>query len=249
MLLELQSTIIYGPIQSRRIGSSLGVNLLPPKVKVCSFDCLYCQYGWTDFSLMESAVFPSPDEVKQALEEALEKLEEPPRWITFSGNGEPTLHPDFGRIVDIVIEVRDRLAPSAGTAILSNSTTVHRPEIREALSKLDLRIMKLDAGTPGMFASYSRPAPGFTLELVVGGLSALEDVTIQSLFTKGTSGNYTEANIDAWIERLKRIEPVMVQAYSLDRGFPSREIEKLTPGELAGIVERLEKAGMPARAF
>ncbi len=249
MLLELQSTIIYGPIGSRRIGSSLGVNLLPPKIKVCSFDCLYCQYGWTDFALMESAVFPKPEEVRKALEEALEKLEEPPRWITFSGNGEPTLHPDFGRIVDIVIEVRDRLASGTGTAILSNSTTVHRPEIREALAKLDLRIMKLDAGTPEVFASYSRPAPGFTLEQVVEGLSALDDVTIQALFTTGTSGNYTEANIEAWIERLRRIEPVMVQVYSLDRGFPSREIEKLTHAELEGIVARLEKAGIPARAF
>jgi len=249
MLLELQSTIIYGPIRSRRIGSSLGVNLLPPRIKICSFDCLYCQYGWTDFSLIESAAFPGPEEVRKALEEALERLPEQPRWITFSGNGEPTLHPDFGRIVDIVMEVRDRLAPGTGTAILSNSTTVHRPEIREALSRLDIRIMKLDAGTPEMFDSYSRPAPGFTLEQTVEGLVALNDVTIQSLFTKGRSGNYTEENIEAWIGRLKRIEPITVQVYSLDRGFPSREIEKLIPGELEGIVERLEGAGIPAQAF
>jgi wyosine [tRNA(Phe)-imidazoG37] synthetase (radical SAM superfamily) len=249
MLLELQSTIIYGPIRSRRIGSSLGVNLLPAKIKVCSFDCLYCQYGWTDFSLMESAIFPGPEDVQKALEEALERLPEQPHWITFSGNGEPTLHPEFGRIVDIVIEVRDRLSPDTGTAILSNSTTVHRPEIREALSKLDLRIMKLDAGTKGMFASYSRAAPGFTIEQMVEGLTALGNVTIQSLFTKGKSGNYTEANIDAWIGRLKRIEPVTVQVYSLDRGFPSREIEELTHEELEGIVKRLEEAEIPARAF
>ena len=109
--------------------------------------------------------------------------------------------------------------------------------------------MKLDAGTPGIFASYSRPAPGFTLEQVVEGLAALDDVTIQSLFTKGTSGNYTEENIAAWIERLKRIEPLLVQVYSLDRGFPSREIEKLSPEELDGVVGRLEGAGIPARAF
>jgi wyosine [tRNA(Phe)-imidazoG37] synthetase (radical SAM superfamily) len=249
MLLELQSTIIYGPIRSRRIGSSLGVNLLPPKIKICSFDCLYCQYGWTDFALMESAVFPGPDEVRKAIEDALEKLPEQPHWITFSGNGEATLHPDFGRIVDIVIDVRDRFVPDTGTAILSNSTTVHRREIREALAKLDLRIMKLDAGTEEMFASYSRPASGFTLDQVVDGLAALDDVTIQSLFTKGTSGNFTEANMAAWIERLKRIEPLLVQVYSLDRGFPSREIEKLSGQELDAIVKKLEEAGIPARAF
>jgi wyosine [tRNA(Phe)-imidazoG37] synthetase (radical SAM superfamily) len=249
MLLELQSTIIYGPIQSRRIGSSLGVNLLPPKVKVCSFDCLYCQYGWTDFSLMDGAAFPEPEKARKALEKALEKLEEPPRWITFSGNGEPTLHPEFGEIVDAVIEVRNEQAQGTGIAILSNSTTVHRPEIREALTKLDLRIMKLDAGTPEIFASYSRPAPGFTFEHVVEGLAALDEVTIQSLFTKGTGGNFTEENITAWIGHLKHIEPIMVQIYSLDRGFPSREIEKLTREELDGIAQRLKEAGIPALAF
>ena len=249
MLLELQSTIIYGPIQSRRIGSSLGVNVLPPKVKTCSFDCLYCQYGWTDFALVETAEYPKPEEVRKALETALEELKEPPRWITFSGNGEPTLHPEFDHIVDIVIAVRDERAPSSGTAILSNSTMVHRPEIRKALAKLDLRIMKLDAGTPEMFASYSRPAPGFTFDRLLEGLAALDDVTIQSLFTKGTSGNFSEENIAAWIGCLKSIDPVMVQIYSLDRGFPSREIEKLTPGELEGIERRLKEEGIPAQAF
>lgn len=249
MLLELQSKIIYGPIKSRRIGVSLGVNLLPPKIKVCSFDCLYCQYGWTDFALMENAEYPKPEEVRKALEEALERLPEPPRWITFSGNGEPTLHPDFDRIVDVVIEVRNERAPGTGTAILSNSTMVHRSEIRESLSKLDLRIMKLDAGTPAIFSSYSRAAPGFAFERMIDGLVALGDVTIQSLFTKGTAGNYTEENIDAWIGHLKRIEPVMVQIYSLDRGFPSREIEELTTEELEGIERRLKEEGIPAQAF
>jgi wyosine [tRNA(Phe)-imidazoG37] synthetase (radical SAM superfamily) len=249
MLLELQSTIIYGPIRSRRIGTSLGVNILPPKIKICSFDCLYCQYGWTDFSLMENAEYPRPEEAGKALEEALDRLSEPPRWITFSGNGEPTLHPEFGRIVDLVIEVRDSRAPGAGTAILSNSTTVHRPEIREALEKLDLRIMKLDAGTPDAFASYNRPAQGITLEIVVEGLAELDDVTIQSLFTKGPAGNSSEGHISAWIEHLKRIEPVMVQIYSLDRGFPSREIGELDPEELEEIRARLEAEGIPAKVF
>lgn len=249
MLLELQSTIIYGPIQSRRIGTSLGVNILPARIKVCSFDCLYCQYGWTDFSLMENVDYPKPEEVRKALEEALDELPEPPRWITFSGNGEPTLHPDFGRIVNLVNEVRDERAPGTGTAILSNSTMVHIPEIRGALAKLDLRIMKLDAGTPEALASYSRPTSEVTLDQIVDGLAALDDVTIQSLFTKGESGNYIEENIKAWIERLRQIEPVMVQIYSLDRGFPSRNIEKLDREELEEIRARLEKEGIAAEAF
>ena len=249
MLLELQSTIIYGPIASRRIGASLGINLLQARTKVCTFDCLYCQYGWTDFSCLETAVYPAPEKVVEALEAALGALPAPPRYITFSGNGEPTLYPEFARIVDLVNAARDGRAPDAGTAILSNSTTVVRPEIREALSKLDLRIMKLDAGTEETFESYSRPAPGISLEEITEGLAALDDVTIQSLFTKGPAGNFTGRNITEWIDRLKRIGPVMVQIYSLDRGVPSREIEKLGVEELGSIRDRLAAEGIPAEIF
>jgi wyosine [tRNA(Phe)-imidazoG37] synthetase (radical SAM superfamily) len=217
--------------------------------KVCTFDCLYCQYGWTDFSCLERAEYPAPEQVVRALESALDKLSTPPRYITFSGNGEPTLHPGFGRIVDLVNSARDGRAPETGTAILSNSTTVSSPEIRKSLSRLDLRIMKLDAGSEKMFASYSRPAPGITIEEITEGLVALDDVTIQSLFTKGPSGNFAEPNITEWIARLKRISPVLVQVYTLDRGFPSREIEKLEREELEEIRSRLENAGIPAQAF
>jgi len=249
MLLDLQATIIYGPIQSRRIGSSLGINLLPVNEKVCSFDCLYCQYGWTDYSRVKTASFPEPAKVSEALRTALGNLPVMPRYITFSGNGEPTLHPDFGEIVDEVIRIRDECAPGSGTAILSNSSTVSRPEIREALSKLDLRIMKLDAGHPDTFKGYSRPAPGISIEEITRGLAALDGVTIQSLFTKGKGGNFSEPNLTEWIARLKKISPLTVQIYTLDRGYPSGTIERLTPEELEQIRSRLEKEGIPARAF
>lgn len=249
MLLNLQSTIIYGPIQSRRIGASLGVNILPANVKVCCFDCLYCQYGWTDFSTMETTEFPEPSAVVEALKNALTSLPELPRYITFSGNGEPTIHPAFGEIVEEVIRIRDELAPDAGTAILSNSSAVHCPEIREALSKLDMRIMKLDTGDSYIFNLYNKPAAGISIGKITEGLVALDDVTIQSLFTKGPGGNFTEPNMTDWVARLRAIEPRLVQIYTLDRGFPSRAIEKLDHGELERIRARLEGEGIPAEVF
>ncbi len=249
MLLELQSTIIYGPINSRRIGTSLGVNILPADLKVCSFDCLYCQYGWTDFSKMATASFPATGEARDALVSALKSPHPHLDYITFSGNGEPTLHPDFAGMVDIMTGARDDLAPDAGTAILSNSTTVPRPDIRDALSKLDLRIMKLDAGEPGMYESYNRPAPGTSIDEITDGLAALDDVTIQSLFTKGPGGNLTEGNLADWIERLERISPVLVQIYTLDRGFPSRDIEKLDREELESVRFRVQGEGIKAQVF
>lgn len=249
MLLNLQSTIIYGPIQSRRIGSSLGINILPADVKVCTFDCLYCQYGWTDFSTMENADFPKPPAVAEALKKSLGSLPALPRYITFSGNGEPTLHPAFGEIVDDVIRIRNEYAPDSHTAILSNSSTVHCPEIRGALSKLDLRIMKLDAGDPDMFGSYNRPAQGMSIGQMMEGLVALDDVTIQSLFTKGPSGNFSEPNLTDWVARLRAITPRLVQLYTLDRGYPSRAIEVLERDELDSIQARLEGEGIPAETF
>ncbi|HVP58413.1 MAG TPA: radical SAM protein, partial [bacterium] len=227
MLLALQKAIVYGPVKSRRLGHSLGVNILPAGTKVCSFNCLYCQYGWTDFKMLENCAalaLPTREQVVSALEAALRRLPTPPAFITFSGNGEPTLHPDFGRIVESVVEVRNRLAPHARTAILSNSTTVAERGVREALKRLDVRIMKLDAGTAEKLASYNQPAPGIDLDSVLRGLSGLKDVTLQALFTGGPMGNASASEVKAWIGRVKSLAPRAVQIYSLARGYPSREI-------------------------
>ena len=252
MLLEPKASIIYGPVNSRRLGRSLGINILPAKKKACPFDCVYCQYGWTDCcaSKIPSAL-PLPDRgaVQLALERALEELTEPPAYITFSGNGEPTLHPDFDGMVDGLNAIRSRFAPSAKTAILSNSALVSEKGIRRSLAKLDVRIMKLDCGSSPVFQRYNQPCSGIDLEKITRGLSELEDVTIQALFSSGKTGNLNKENIDAWIGRLKRINPGAVQLYTLDRDFPDKNLEAATKEDLSQIKERVEKAGFSAEIF
>ncbi|MBN2601940.1 MAG: radical SAM protein, partial [Candidatus Marinimicrobia bacterium] len=217
MLLRLQNSIVYGPVASRRLGHSLGINLLPFYQKTCTLDCLYCQYGWTRFSNLETAKFPSVTEVLSALEHSLKSLPASPDYITFSGNGEPTLHPEFGTIIDEVKQLRDALAPGAKVAILSNSTILIRPSIHTALEKLDERIMKLDAGNATIFEIYNRPHPSYEFHRIIEGLAALKNVTIQSLFTGGRDGNYTPPSILDWVNKIVEIKPRMVQIYTLDR--------------------------------
>ena len=150
-VLELQKGIIYGPVSSRRLGRSLGINLSPTARKVCSFNCVYCHYGWTKVLTSDLSAYiddlPAPKAVEKALEETLRTLDPPPQYITFSGNGEPTLHPDFEEIVDRVRVVRDRTGTQADIAILSNSTGLANQSVLRGLASLDVRIMKLDAGT------------------------------------------------------------------------------------------------------
>jgi wyosine [tRNA(Phe)-imidazoG37] synthetase (radical SAM superfamily) len=228
MLLELKKSLTYGPVRSRRIGRSLGINLFPGDRKVCSLNCAYCQYGWTaapSLTIADPSALPSVAAVVEAVEQALAGLEQPPDCITFSGNGEATLHPDFANLVDAVASLRDRVCPSARTAILSNSTRVGDPQVRAALARLDLRIMKLDAGTEETLRRLNGPPPELTLGEVLDGLRALDDVTIQALFVGGP------------------------QVYSLDRGYPSRSIEPVAANSLAEIAESLRSAGINARSF
>jgi len=254
MLLDLQADIIYGPVRSRRLGRSLGINILPAERKVCSFDCLYCQYGFSQGKTMEEAGkgghgLPTVTEVLSAVEQAMLNLSPPAAYLTFSGNGEATLHPGFKEIVIGLREIRDRLSPGSKTAILSNSTTVNDPLIREALALLDVRIMKLDAGTEEMFAGYNRPAKGITLEDTVAGLAALEDVTIQSLFTRGAEGNFTPEHLNAWIQQIKKISPLFVQLYSLDRESPTTSLIPVDKSELLHIQSLLEKENIASGVF
>lgn len=252
MLLRPQSGIIYGPVRSRRLGRSLGVNILPAGRKVCDFDCRYCQYGWTDRAFLKAmtvADYPAVPEVLDAVAATLRTLPEPPHYITFSGNGEPTLHPRFGEIVDGVKEARDRFAPGARTAILSNSSRVALPVIREALGRLDVRIMKLDAGSEACFRRYNRPVDGLTLETVVEGLKALPDVTLQTLFTGGLEGNLGDAEIEAWLGRVASIRPRRAQLYTLDREAPDRDLLPATAEQLEEVRARVAALGIEAEVF
>jgi len=252
VLLELKRGITYGPVSSRRLGRSLGINVLGGGGKVCTFDCLYCQYGWTPPDSISRSSFdslPAPDAVVSAVEAALAGLAEPPAYLTFSGNGEPTLHPRLGEIVDGVIAVRDRSAPAARTAVLSNSTRVHDARVRAALARLDVRIMKLDAGTEATFARFNRPLGGVTLAHVLAGLRALGGVTIQALFADGPDGNTNPEEIRAWVDAVVSVRPVAVQVYTLARGYPSDRIGPVGPRLLEAISDHLIAMGVAAEAF
>jgi wyosine [tRNA(Phe)-imidazoG37] synthetase (radical SAM superfamily) len=250
MLLPLKHRITYGPVPSRRLGRSLGINLSPPGRKLCSFDCQYCQYGFAApvaAVASEARDFPTPAAVEDAVVATLAALREPPAWLTFSGNGEPTLHPAFPEVVDRLLRLRARLAPEAHTAILSNSTEVGRPEVRAALARLDARIMKLDAGSEQAFTAYNQPAAGLRLDDIVGGLAQLRDVTLQSLFTDGPQGNL--GDVEAWLVAASRIRPLTVQVYTLDRESPNRGLLCATAEQLEAVRARLADRHIAATVY
>lgn len=252
MLLGLKKGIIYGPVNSRRLGRSLGINILPWEKKTCPFNCVYCQYGWTECHTkkMPSHLFiPTVEEVKKSLEEAMARMEDPPAYITFSGNGEPTTHPDFAAMVDEVIKIRDRLDRSMRTAILSNSALVSEKSIRKSLEKIDFKIMKLDCGNPQVFQRYNQPCSGVDLEGITRGLEKLSGITIQTLLTAGETGNLDRKNIDEWLVRLQRIRPRTVQLYTLDRSYPDKKLKHAPWIELVLVKERVNKAGLDAEIF
>jgi wyosine [tRNA(Phe)-imidazoG37] synthetase (radical SAM superfamily) len=252
MLLELKRGITYGPVRSRRLGASLGINLLPAEGKLCTFDCLYCQYGWTDYRLLRTtpaAAFPPVVEVLQRVEDALVSLPDPPAYLTFSGNGEPTLHPNFPSIVEALIPLRDRMAPKARMAILSNSATVTDYRIRTALAKLNVRIMKLDAGCEPAWRRFNRPAPTVRWADVLIGLRELGEVTIQCLFADGPDGNVGEPDVEAWLKTVAWVNPIAVQIYTLARDTPSRSITPASAQKLESIRERLLAQSIAAQVF
>lgn len=252
MTIPLQKGIIYGPVRSRRLGSSLGINVLPVKYKVCTFNCVYCQYGWTRFhekNPAQNSDWPGVGEVLAAVEKSLSALTSPPAYLTFSGNGEPTLHPSFAELVEGVIHLRNRYAPQSKTAILSNSSTVSDANIRRAISRLDVKIMKLDCGTEEIFRRFNHPCEGINLQQIVFGLKQLQDVTIQALFCDGPEGNYKPDQMDSWVKLLRQIAPVQVQLYTLDRGYPSDKIFPLPEEKLMAVKKRLDQMNINARVY
>ncbi len=252
--LKLQEGIIYGPIRSRRLGSSLGINLLPVSYKLCSFNCLYCHYGWTKGQAMSASSFiedlPTVDQVKDALARWLKISSPQPDYITFSGNGEPCLHPEFDKMVEVALEIRDKYVPDAKVAILSNSTCLDRREVLAGLKKLDVRIMKLDCGTHKSFQRLNRPCEGVNLEKMVENLKKLEDIIIQSVFVKGRVDSTEEDEVKNWAERLSLIKPREVQIYSIDRPVADKGLALVTKEELKMIAQKAEKTcGIPVKVF
>jgi wyosine [tRNA(Phe)-imidazoG37] synthetase (radical SAM superfamily) len=252
MTLPLKRGITYGPVRSRRLGRSLGVNLLPTVKKTCTFNCVYCQYGWTPYKSLEEmkdAAWPSLEAVFTGVERTLTELSPPADYITFSGNGEPTMHPRFDEIVDGVIDLRNRLSRASKTAILSNSTLLTNERIRQAVEKLDVRILKLDAGTNDVYQAYNRPLCPTGVEELVAALGSMNGVTIQALFTTGASGNTDPRHLDDWVRRIVEISPINVQLYTLDRPYPSKSIAPAGRDLLEGVRGRLQEHGVHADVY
>lgn len=240
-------SIVYGPVHSRRLGSSLGVNLLPTDGKLCSFDCIYCECGWNRDNFTGGS-FPSPEAFRTALRASLEQIAgKGPRLdsITFSGNGEPTLNPHFPEIVDIAVELRDSLAPGTALTVLSNATTCWKPEIFAALRKVDSPVMKIDAATQELAAKINKPVGNYDLQRVVSSLKAFEgDFILQTMFLRcGCFDSASPENLEGWKNIVRTLRPREVMAYSIARETPQKALYGYTEAEIRAFVQPLADEG------
>ncbi len=244
--------IVFGPIKSRRLGTSLGVNLLPKGNKICTFNCIYCECGFNSVNVKD-ATFPLLDDVKFALEGRLKEMlqnNEDLDTITFAGDGEPTLHPCFFEIIEETIRLRDFYYPTAKISVLSNATMINNERVFEALKKVDNNILKLDSAIESTVKVINQPTnPNFSIEKTIDMLSQFNGkLTIQTLFFSGVFNeklfdNTTEEEVSAWLSVLKKICPKSVQVYSLDRKTPADNLQKASKEKLQEIGERVRNLG------
>lgn len=249
---------IFGPIHSRRLGVSLGVNLSPVDGKICSFDCLYCEAGYNSQGSGTSGL-PKREDVRELLEKKLSAMKEEgkgPDVITFSGNGEPTLHPDFPGIIADTLSLRDKYFPEAKVSVLTNSTRIFDDEVAKALLKVDNNILKLDSAVEKTMKLIDRPnSPEFTVSKVVESLTRFKGTgIIQTMFLRGEHNgepidNTTDEEIEALIGAYRRISPREVMIYSLDRSTPEEKLIKIERAEMEKIAERIRAAGIAVQPF
>ncbi len=244
--------IVFGPVRSRRLGISLGINLLPTDSKVCSFDCIYCECGRNPKSRHRQATLPARSEVFEKLKETLSSMQEEnalPDVITFAGNGEPTLHPDFAEIIEDTLVLRNRYAPDARIAVLSNATMLGKEKVFRALMKVEDNIQKLDSAFEETLRIMDCPAKNFSLKRVVDQLVSFNGkVIIQTMFLRGryknrNFDNTTPSELEAWIRLLKKIEPSQVMIYTIARDTPVQPLEKISEPELNRIALQVKKEG------
>lgn len=243
--------IIFGPVKSRRLGVSLGVNLLPVDAKICSFDCIYCECGFN--TTMKESPLPTREQVYESLELKLQQMVaagELPDVITFAGNGEPTLHAQFEGIIDDTIALRDKYCPNSKVSVLSNSTRTHKPSIFAALKKVDMNIMKLDSAFDETVRRLDRPVgKTFTVRWLIEQLKKFEgNLIIQTMFLRGVVDgevldNTTDREVEAWIEALKEVNPRQVMIYTIDRETPTLGLQKISLEELESIADKARAAG------
>lgn len=246
--------IIFGPVKSRRLGVSLGINLLPSTRKVCNFNCIYCECGWTPGKGAPREKLPSRKEVYEALDRKLDQMKkenQAPDVITFAGNGEPTLHPEFPGIIDDSIYLRDKYFPDARVAVLSNSTAIAKPEIRKALLKADQNILKLDSAFDLTVRIHNQPKVNFDVEKLIKDLQLFKGrLIVQTLFLRGEFkgriiDNTTPEEINAWLEAIKKIKPSEVMIYTISRDTPEGgKLEKVPLPELKKIAAMVKELGI-----
>ena len=255
------STIIYpspifGPIHSRRLGISLGINLLPADGKVCSFNCIYCECGLNE-DHRPTLPFPTREEVAQKLEEKLQQMVtegQLPDVLTFAGNGEPTCHPHFSEIIDDTIRLRNQYCPEAKVSVLSNSTMIHRQQVHDALMRVDNNILKLDTVDTRYINKVDQPNGAYDVRQIIERMKAFQGhLIIQTIFLRGYAGgesvdNTGEAFVAPWLEAVKEIRPQQVMVYTIDRETPTKGLEKASHEQLDAIRDRVIAAGIPCSA-
>ena len=264
------STIIYpspifGPVHSRRLGISLGINLLPADGKVCSFDCIYCECGFNE-DHRPSLPLPTRESVAQHLEEKLQQMTaegQLPDVLTFAGNGEPTCHPHFAEIIDDTIALRNRYCPKAKVCVLSNSTMIHRQQVHDALMKVDDNILKLDTIDPEYIKKVDHPNGTYDVNQIIERMKAFNGhIIIQTMFMRGavqcsmvngqcsmeSVDNTGEEYVGPWLEAVKQIKPQQVMVYTIDRETPAKGLEKASREQLDAIRDRVIAAGIPCTA-
>ena len=241
----MRETTVFGPIFSRRLGSSLGINLLPQEGKICNFDCVYCECGWNKDGLGDT-VLPTAEDVFNALKAKLEECSAagiPIDSITFSGDGEPTLNPEFQTIIDLTLDLRDRYYPAAKVSVLSNATRIGRPGVFEALRKVDNPILKLDAPTDEQVALVNKPAGEYHVAQVVEQMARFRgDFVMQTMFLRGPGWESAQW-VEGWMEIVRQLNPREIMVYTIDRETPMKGLGKYTVEEMRALVQPLMDEG------
>ena len=243
----IREEVVFGPIHSRRLGSSLGINLLPEKGKICTFDCIYCECGWNKDGRNDTKL-PSAERVRDALEAKLKQCKAdgiPIDSITFSGDGEPTLNPEFPQIIDDTIALRDQYYPSSKITVLSNATMVHKPEVFNALCKVNNPTMKIDAPTNELVEKINHPAPGYDIARVVAALKRFNgNFILQTMFLKSKDFDSSSSEVlKGWMDIVRILKPREIMVYTIDRPTPEVGLKKFAVDEMRALVQPLIDEG------
>lgn len=243
----MRETLVFGPIHSRRLGSSLGINLLPQQGKICNFDCIYCECGWNKDGRGDRQL-PTAEDLRQTLTAKLQQCladGTPIDSITFSGDGEPTLNPDFAAIIDITLELRDRYYPNAKVSVLSNATRIGREDVFQALRKVDNPILKIDAPTAALAAKINQPQCDYDVDQVVEDLRRFEgNFVLQTMFLKAPEFDSSSPEVlEGWMRIVRDLRPREIMVYTIDRETPMKGLQKMTVDQMRELVQPLLDEG------